>query len=118
MPNTTLENSPNAVLNKAVAERYRNLPCPDGKIKATYIWIDGTGENVRAKTRTVDFVPSKPEELPVWNYDGSSTYQAEGTNSDTYLCPVALYNDPFTRGNNKLVLCDTYKYNKKTNGNK
>jgi glutamine synthetase len=52
-------------------------------------------------------------ELPVWNYDGSSTYQAEGTNSDTYLCPVALYNDPFTRGNNKLVLCDTYKYNKK-----
>jgi glutamine synthetase len=113
MPNTTLENSPNAVLNKAVAERYRSLPCPDGKIKATYIWIDGTGENVRAKTRTVDFVPSKPEELPVWNYDGSSTYQAEGTNSDTYLCPVALYNDPFTRGNNKLVLCDTYKYNKK-----
>lgn len=36
-----------------------------------------------------------------------------GSNSDTYMTPVALYNDPFLRGNNKLLLCDTYKYNKK-----
>ena len=98
-----------------------------------YIWIDGTGENVRAKTKTVDFVPKKPEgrkswihlkilsnflkknilsDLPIWNYDGSSTGQAEGRNSDTYLYPVALYRDPFRLGDNKLVLCDTYNYNK------
>lgn len=55
-------------------------------------------------------------ELPVWNYDGSSTYQAEGANSDTYLHPVAIYRDPFRRGNNKLVLCETFKYNNKPTG--
>jgi len=30
-----------------------------------------------------------------------------------YIHPVALYKDPFRQGNNKLVMCDVYKYNKK-----
>jgi glutamine synthetase len=94
------------------------LPQPENMVQATYIWIDGLGENLRNKTRTLDFVPSSVSELPVWNYDGSSCYQAEATNSDTYLHPVAMYPDPFRLGNNKLVLCDTYdpeKKPKKTN---
>ena len=35
------------------------------------------------------------EELPVWSFDGSCSYLAEGNNSDVYLHPVALYRDPF-----------------------
>ncbi|XP_053670112.1 glutamine synthetase 2 cytoplasmic isoform X1 [Anopheles nili] len=106
----TLELSPNAHINKTLLDKYMSLPMPDGKIQATYIWIDGTGENVRCKDRTLDFIPQSPSELPIWNYDGSSTYQAEGSNSDVYLHPVAIYRDPFRRGNNILVLCETYRY--------
>ncbi|KAE8736783.1 hypothetical protein FOCC_FOCC017762 [Frankliniella occidentalis] len=108
-----LENSPNAAINKAVIGRLMELPLPPNKVLATYVWIDGTGENLRAKSRTLDFIPKAVSDLPEWNYDGSSTYQSEGSNSDTYLRPVAMYRDPFRGGENKLVLCDTYKYNKK-----
>ncbi|CAL4081272.1 unnamed protein product [Meganyctiphanes norvegica] len=100
--------------NKVVLDRYMKLDIPDGKVQAMYIWIDSTGENLRGKTRTLDFIPKAPEELPMWNFDGSSTGQAEGSNSDVYLKPVAIYPDPFRLGNNKLVLCEALKYNKST----
>ena len=43
--NTTVPNT--ALLDKAVFRRYLELPQPENKIMATYIWIDGTGENLR-----------------------------------------------------------------------
>jgi len=100
-----------AATNKTVMDRYRNLP-QGNKVQCMYIWIDGTGEGMRSKTKTVDTEPKSVSDLPIWNYDGSSTHQAEGSNSDTYLHPVAMYPDPFRLGPNKLVLCETYKYNK------
>ncbi|XP_043286455.1 glutamine synthetase 2 cytoplasmic isoform X2 [Venturia canescens] len=112
MSRTMLKDSPNAALNKTVLSRYMDLPQPDNMIQAKYIWIDGTGEGLRCKSRTLDFVPKDPKDLPTWTYDGSSTYQAEGGNSDMFLYPVAIYKDPFRRGNNKLVLCDTYNSDK------
>jgi glutamine synthetase len=108
----------NAQSNKSLLQRYLALPQGD-RVQVMYVWIDGTGEGLRAKTRTEDKEPKCVQELPIWNYDGSSTYQAEGVNSDTYLYPVAMYPDPFRPGNNKLVLCETYKYNKQpTESNK
>jgi len=101
------------MLDKQLLEHYFSLPQPEDATQVEYIWIDGTGEALRSKTKTVNFIPKAVEELPEWNFDGSSTGQAEGSNSDVYLQPVAMFNCPFRRGHNKLVICETYKYNRK-----
>jgi len=98
--------------SKVMLDRYMRLPIPDQKCQVMYVWVDGTDEHLRSKTRTLDFFPKSATELPIWNFDGSSTGQAEGSNSDVYLHPVALYRDPFRLGENKIVLCETYKHNK------
>ncbi len=56
-------------------------------------------------------------DCPVWNFDGSSTKQAEGFNSDVFLKPACLFADPFRGGKNKLLLCECYKYNDEPTGN-
>ncbi|XP_014239095.2 glutamine synthetase 2 cytoplasmic [Trichogramma pretiosum] len=111
MSRNILQDSANAALDKTVLNKYMDLPQPVDKIQAEYIWIDGTGDGVRSKTRTITNIPSKPSDLPVWTYDGSSTYQAHGENSEVFLQPVAIYKDPFRRNNNILVLCETFDFN-------
>eukprot|EP00116_Pleurobrachia_bachei_P007725 sb/3467987/ len=85
---------------------FMDLPQGD-KCQAYYIWIDGSGQGLRGKTKTLDVPTMNPADLPIWNYDGSSTNQAVGENSDVYLQPVACFKDPFRRGNNILVMCET-----------
>jgi len=104
-----------STLNKAVSDRFMALEIPSNKVQVMYVWIDGSGDNLRAKSRTLDFEPLSPADLPMWNFDGSSTHQAEGVNSDVFLMPVALFRDPFRGGKNKIVLCDTYNHDRTPN---
>ncbi|KAI2467384.1 glutamine synthetase [Annulohypoxylon bovei var. microspora] len=82
-----------------------------GNAMAEYIWIDAHG-HVRSKSKTITKIPTdgnfKPEDLPVWNFDGSSTDQAPGDNSDVYLRPVAVYPDPMRGVPNILVLAECW----------
>jgi len=81
-----------------------------GVVQVLYVWIDGSGRTLRCKTKTVYKEPKEASDLPKWNFDGSSTNQASGTNSDVFLIPVALFDDPFRGKPNKMVLCDTYTF--------
>jgi len=78
-----------------------------GKIQAEYVWIDGDG-GLRTKTMTVAKNIKDITELRVWDFDGSSTNQAPGHDSDVYLRPAAIFKDPFRGGPNILVLAETY----------
>jgi len=45
-----------------------------GSIVAEYMWIDGTGITIRAKARTLTKKVNSLEDIPWWNYDGSSCW--------------------------------------------
>ena len=77
-----------------------------------YIWIDGASptRKLRSKARTV-FLNKKTEEVsitdfPEWGFDGSSTYQAKGSDSDLILKPVNFVKDPLRGEGNFLVMCE------------
>ena len=74
-------------------------------IVAEYVWIDGDG-NLRSKARTLSIDANLFIELlhnngrissilPDWNYDGSSTKQAEGKFSEIILKPQFCVRCPF-----------------------
>ncbi|CAO2595597.1 Glutamine synthetase [Lemmus lemmus] len=106
---STMVTSARSHRNKSIKQMYMSLPQGEN-VQAMYIWVDGTSKGLCCKTRTLDCEP-KCVELPEWNFDGSSTLQSEGSNSDMYLSPVAMFWDPFHKEPNKLVFCEVVKYN-------
>ena len=77
------------------------------KSKLEYIWLDGyePTQNMRSKTMVREDFSGKVEDCPMWSFDGSSTLQAEGGDSDCLLKPVAIFPDP-QRVNGFLVMCE------------
>jgi glutamine synthetase len=67
------------------------------KIKLEYVWLDGykPEPNLRSKVKIVEYDKVRNAFLdgnfPMWNFDGSSTNQAETGNSDRLLKPVRHY---------------------------
>lgn len=85
------------------------------KVKLEYLWLDGyTPEsNLRSKVKIVEYTDiikniDDVNKLPKWNFDGSSTNQAETGNSDRILNPVTMYKHYNFPNENKTiyVLCE------------
>lgn len=78
--------------------------------QATYLWLDGTQptQTLRCKTRIIPHADSAMTlaDFPRWGFDGSSTNQSSGDDSDLILKPVFFVNDPILGDGNYLVLCE------------
>jgi len=75
---------------------------------AEYVWLDAEG-GTRSKTKVIiGKTKVSLKDLPDWNYDGSSTGQAPGEDSEVIIKPCAVFKDPFRGGNHIIVLTDTY----------
>ena len=81
------------------------------KICLEYIWIDAY-DNTRSKLKVLEIDSNTSITLSLiseWNFDGSSTGQAIGTNSDVLIRPCSIFINPFINWcESYLVLCDCY----------
>jgi glutamine synthetase len=95
------------VYNSGTIAAYKALPLPSTVIQLEYLWQGVSSTDIRSKSRTWHGpAPKDASELPVWNFDGSSTGQAPTFDSEILLKPVKIYNDPFRGAPHLLVLCE------------
>ena len=64
--------------------------------KLEYIWLDGykPTQSLRSKTMVRKNFDGTLDDCPMWSFDGSSTEQATGDDSDCLLKPVHIIPDP------------------------
>src|SRR3989344_6551316 len=79
------------------------------RICAEYLWLDGNEPpQIRSKMKVMEQPGGgTPLASPEWGFDGSSTNQASGADSDCVLKPVRTYQDPIRaggKGGHRLVL--------------
>jgi len=80
--------------------------------RVEYIWMDGAEptQKLRSKTRVLPRLPKDADMtlglFPDWGFDGSSTSQSLGKNSDLILHPVRAVMDPIRGMDSWLVMCE------------
>jgi len=83
------------------------------KINLEYIWLGGNNE-FRSKNKIIKLEKEELllEDIPEWNFDGSSTNQAFTEETEVLLKPVKFVKSPFILENCKsyLVLCETFSF--------
>ena len=81
-------------------------------IYAEYLWLDGKNptQDLRSKTRLLSTLnsPLNLSFFPDWSFDGSSTYQAQGDQSDLILKPVYFCKDLLRGKDSYVVLCEVF----------
>lgn len=65
-----------------------------GKVLAEYIWLGGSGSDLRSATKVLTSKPTCPAEVPLWTYDGAATGQEDGACSLVYLKARSIHPDP------------------------
>jgi glutamine synthetase len=86
---------------------------PKTKFLFEYVWIDGN-ETLRSKNRIIEMYTEYDyfnylKKIPLWNFDGSSTNQAKGFDSDIILKPIRIYKNPFIDFiESYLILCECF----------
>ena len=79
---------------------------------AEYIWLDAN-KKFRSKVRTIHHENFTVTQYSDWDYDGSSTGQADGNSSEITIRPVFICDNPLSNFcdnkyvYSKLVLCET-----------
>ena len=74
---------------------------------AEYIWLGGSGVDLRSRTVVLDAKPYSVDDLPLAEIDGSTCGQASADCCELFLQPRRMFKDPMRAGG-LLVLCDTF----------
>jgi len=91
-------------------------------VAVEYLWCSGanTHHDLRSKVKSVTVTDKELkhimetpnhllEKLPVWNFDGSSTGQALGRDTEILIKPIACFKHPFmTQVPSIVALCECY----------
>uniref|UniRef100_A0AAV2LSC5 Uncharacterized protein n=1 Tax=Knipowitschia caucasica TaxID=637954 RepID=A0AAV2LSC5_KNICA len=87
-------------LQKLAREPYLALPTAP-QCLATYVWVNASGTSVKSKTQTLTCEPQSIHDVPLFY----GTHWFDQQTHEISLVPLRMFQDPFTLGINKLILC-------------